>query len=65
MELILIEFLLALLFLITIVAAMSVGVMGGRAPITGTCGGLNNLSVDAECEICGGNPGRCQASRPD
>ena len=51
-----IEFLLTFVFLIAIVALMAVGVMRGRPPISGSCGGLNNLGVDGACEICGGNP---------
>jgi hypothetical protein len=39
-----------------IVAAMSVGVLFGKKPITGTCGGLANLEPGRECELCGGNP---------
>jgi len=54
-----IEFLFAFVFLLIIVAAMSIGVMRGRAPIAGSCGGLNNLGVDGACEICGGDPGKC------
>ena len=47
-----------------IVAAMAIGVIMGRAPIKGTCGGLNNGSgnADAGCSICGGNPSKCEES---
>ena len=39
-------------FLIALaIAAMSVGVMAGRQPIKGSCGGLNN----GGCELCSGN----------
>ena len=31
------------------VAAMSIGVIGGQAPIKGSCGGLNGQG----CELCG------------
>lgn len=53
------EFLLTFVFLLAILAAMAIGVMRGRPPISGSCGGLNNLGVDGACEICGGNPARC------
>ena len=54
------EFLLSFVILMTIVAMMAVGVMRGRAPISGTCGGLNNLGADGSCEICGGDPAKCE-----
>ena len=54
------EFLLSFVILMTIVAIMAVGVMRGRAPISGTCGGLNNLGADGSCEICGGDPAKCE-----
>ena len=60
-----IEFILTFVILLAIVAAMSIGVMRGRAPITGSCGGLNNLGVDGACEICGGDPNKCESERPE
>ena len=55
-----IEFLLTFIILGLVVAGMAIGVMHGRAPISGSCGGLNNLGVDGACEICGGNPAKCE-----
>lgn len=52
-------FVLALLVFMMIMAAMAVGAMLGRAPIKGSCGGLGAVGIDQECEICGGNPQRC------
>lgn len=43
-----------------IVGAMAIGVIMGRAPIKGTCGGLNNGDADAGCSLCGGNPSKCE-----
>ncbi|MGB5344917.1 MAG: hypothetical protein WBN23_02005 [Woeseia sp.] len=44
---------LILAFLITgaVMAVMSIGVIAGRAPIKGSCGGLNG----GGCELCSGN----------
>lgn len=56
------EFILSFLILVAIVIGMAVGVLRGRKPISGTCGGLNNIGVDGACEICGGNPARCEES---
>lgn len=41
-------------------AAMAVGVIAGRAPIKGSCGGMGAVGVDAACDLCGGNPQRCE-----
>jgi hypothetical protein len=54
-----IEFIMSFVILLAVVAAMAIGVIRGRAPISGSCGGLNNLGVDGACEICGGNPAKC------
>ena len=37
--------------LLATIAAMAVGVMNGRKPISGSCGGLNG----GRCELCSGN----------
>ncbi len=54
--------LLAFVLMLLIVAAMAVGVAMGRKPIAGSCGGLAQLGVDGECEICGGNPNACETA---
>ncbi|HSG90694.1 MAG TPA: (Na+)-NQR maturation NqrM [Pseudomonadales bacterium] len=55
-------FLVVFAIMLLLVAAMSVGVIFGRPPIAGTCGGLNNMTGGAGCDICGGDPKRCDAS---
>ena len=47
--------------MLLVVAAMALGVVFGRQPIKGSCGGMSAVGIDAECEICGGNPARCDA----
>lgn len=42
-----------------IFAAMAVGVIFSNKPIKGTCGGLNKFR-EGDCEICGGNPDKCE-----
>lgn len=54
-----IEFLLSFIFLVFIVAIMAIGVIRGREPISGTCGGLNRVGIGGACEICGGDTNKC------
>lgn len=37
--------------LLAVIGAMSIGVINGRRPISGSCGGLNG----GRCELCSGN----------
>lgn len=55
--------LFAFVLMLIIIAVMAVGVMFGRRPISGSCGGIGQFGVNAECDICGGNPQRCEESR--
>lgn len=52
--------LLVLGFMLLVVAAMAIGVILGRKPIAGSCGGLNNLGLKQGCDICGGNDKVCE-----
>lgn len=53
-------FLLVLMIVMFLVAAMSVGVMMGRKPISGSCGGLGAMGISKSCDICGGSPQKCE-----
>ena len=53
---------LAFLLMLLLVAGMAVGVLFGRKPISGSCGGMKALGMDVSCEICGGNPDLCETS---
>ncbi|SFB83125.1 hypothetical protein SAMN05660443_0413 [Marinospirillum celere] len=56
-------FLLTLLVLGLIVVIMSVGVMMGRKPIAGSCGGMSALGMETECDICGGDKQVCETEQ--
>ncbi len=45
--------------LLLTITAMSVGVLLGRKPIAGSCGGMSALGMDTVCDICGGDPNKC------
>jgi len=53
-------FLLVFLIVALLVAAMSIGVIFGRKPISGTCGGIGALGISQSCDICGGNTQKCE-----
>ncbi len=60
MQLILITFLV----IAVVVLIMSVGVLAGRKPVQGSCGGLNNIDGMQDCEICGGDRNKCEEVAP-
>ena len=49
----LVTIVLSFVVIAALIAAMGIGVMAGRAPIKGSCGGLNGRG----CELC---RGRCK-----
>jgi hypothetical protein len=51
--------LLTFLVLLILLLGMSVGVIFGKKPIAGSCGGLQGLDPDRDCELCGGNLSKC------
>ena len=50
--------LLSFIIILLVIAGMSLGVMNGRRPISGSCGGLNG----GGCELCSGD-GNCRRKR--
>lgn len=58
-------FLISVLVIGLVIAGMAVGVMAGRGPIKGSCGGMGALGIDTACDICGGDPRRCDEETRD
>ncbi|MEC8693917.1 MAG: (Na+)-NQR maturation NqrM [Pseudomonadota bacterium] len=49
-----------------LVAIMAVGVIMGRRPISGSCGGIGRINgEESECAICGGDPIKCEQAIND
>ncbi|MBF6624170.1 MAG: ApbE family protein [Pseudomonadales bacterium 32-61-5] len=48
------------LVMLLVVFGMSIGVIMGRKPIAGSCGGIANLGIEKECSICGGSREKCE-----
>lgn len=53
-------FIAVFVVLLTVVVAMSVGVLLGRKPIAGSCGGMAALGMDTACDICAGDKQICE-----
>lgn len=58
-------FLISVLVVGLVMAGMAVGVIMGRSPIKGSCGGMGALGVDTACDLCGGNPQLCDEETRD
>lgn len=54
------EILFSALVIFLVVTGMAVGVIAGRKPIQGSCGGLGAVGLDADCEFCGGERAQCE-----
>lgn len=56
-----ITLLLVFLLLAFVILATSVGVIFGRKPITGSCGGIGAALGEKNytCDICGDDPSKC------
>jgi len=48
-----------LLVFILFFGLMAIGVLLGRKPLAGSCGGLNQAGLDGECKVCGKKPEQC------
>ena len=58
-------FLISMLVIGLVIAGMAIGVIAGRGPIKGSCGGMGALGIDTACDICGGDPQRCDEETRD
>lgn len=52
--------LIAFAVMLLIVTGMAVGVLLGRKPISGSCGGMSAIGMDGACDVCGGDKNKCE-----
>ena len=38
-------------FMLLVVAAMGIGILMGRKPISGSCGGMSAIGMDGACDV--------------
>ncbi|MDO4231995.1 MAG: (Na+)-NQR maturation NqrM [Lautropia sp.] len=55
--------LVSFIVMLLVVAGMAVGVMAGRKPIAGSCGGIANLGIEKVCGICGNDFTKCENNK--
>ncbi len=53
-------FVLTLFCFFLVMLAMAVGVIFGRPPLKGSCGGLGAVGINQNCELCRGDRGVCE-----
>ncbi len=56
----LIMFLVVFATMLLVVLGMASGVLAGRKPIAGSCGGIAALGIEKQCSICGGERQKCE-----
>lgn len=54
---------ISLLVFLLVFAALAIGLLAGRGPIKGSCGGIAAMTRE-DCPICGGNPAKCESGDP-
>ena len=59
------EIILAFVVFILFFLGMAIGYLVKGKPLKGSCGGVATLMGNESCEICGGNPLKCEESRQD
>ncbi len=52
-------FVIVFVFMLIVVALMAVGILMGRKPISGSCGGMSAIGMESACDVCGGDKTIC------
>lgn len=59
MEMMLVVF----IFMLILVALMAIGVILGKKPISGSCGGMSAIGMESACDVCGGDKQKCDTEK--
>ncbi|KZZ42549.1 MAG: (Na+)-NQR maturation NqrM [Saccharospirillaceae bacterium] len=51
--------------MLVFVSLMAVGVLMGRKPISGSCGGMAAVGMESACDVCGGDKNKCEKESKD
>jgi hypothetical protein len=54
-------FIIVFIVMLGLTAAMSIGVLLGKKPISGSCGGMSALGMDVACDVCAGDKTICDS----
>jgi len=62
-----VEVILSIVIFGLLITGMAVGVLLGRKPISGSCGGVGAAlgEIDYSCDICGGDIKKCEDSNSE
>ena len=52
-------FFIVFAFMAVLITLMAIGVIFNNKPISGSCGGMSALGMDVACDICKGDPAKC------
>ncbi len=55
------EMMIAFVVFLMIFFGMALGLIFQNKPLKGSCGGVAKLMGNEDCEICGGNPNKCDS----
>lgn len=57
------EIILAIAAFFIFFISMALGLLLKGQPLKGSCGGVATLMGNEECQICGGNPNKCEEAQ--
>lgn len=49
--------------MVLFIVFMSVGLLMGGKPISGSCGGMSAVGMKGACDVCGGDTSKCESSK--